>query len=587
MPMADEFPVNRYTAGGQVYPSVAALADGGFVAAWASYGQDGSHYGVYAQRFGEDGAAEGAELPVNTYTPGLQSRPAVAGLAGGGFVVTWVSAAQDGSSYGDYGQRFDDSGARVGGELRLNATTAGAQYAPSVAALGGGGFVAVWTSEGQDGSGDGVYGQRFGPDGGAAGGEFRINDTTRYDQSVAGVAGLGDGGFVAVWTSDGQDGSGDGVYARRYGANGVPVTGELRVNTTTAGDQQAWDVDALADGGWLVAWDSLARPDSDPLVRGQRYGADGGALGSELPLATDVNLPTAAGLADGGFVLVWHVIRSSGDFEFSEAVFGQRFRPDGAQLGGRFQLTPYSDYFQQEAPSIAGLGDGGFAVLYTGYGRDGSGYGVFGQRFGPALLGKGADDLLEAGPYRDLVLGQGGDDTLTGRGGSDSLGGGLGEDQLSGGAGDDSLAGGGDDDRLLGGAGSDTLAGGGGADTLNGGPGADWLTGGAGKDRFDFRSPPSTAGIDVIGDFAGGVDRVGLDISVFTQLHGPGPLPAWRLYQGPGATGGHDGGDRVVFDTTGGTLWYDPDGSGPLAATPLVELPGVASLTAGDFLVLA
>jgi hypothetical protein len=36
-----------------------------------------------------------------------------------------------------------------------------AWFLPSVAAFSGGDFVVVWTSVGQDGSLDGVYGQRF------------------------------------------------------------------------------------------------------------------------------------------------------------------------------------------------------------------------------------------------------------------------------------------------------------------------------------------------------------------------------------------------------------------------------------------
>ena len=37
--------------------------------------------------------------------------------------------------------------------------------------------------------------------------------------------------------SNGTDGSGYGVYARRYDAAGNALEGEFRVNTTTANDQ--------------------------------------------------------------------------------------------------------------------------------------------------------------------------------------------------------------------------------------------------------------------------------------------------------------------------------------------------------------
>lgn len=52
--------------------------------------------------------------------------------------------------------------ARLGPEFRINSYTASAQSYPSVATLTDGGFVVTWQSNGQDGSGYGIYGQRYG-----------------------------------------------------------------------------------------------------------------------------------------------------------------------------------------------------------------------------------------------------------------------------------------------------------------------------------------------------------------------------------------------------------------------------------------
>ena len=104
----------------------------------------------------------GAEIAVNTTTAGYQFTPVrVAAFADGSFVVTWVSDVQDGSGYGVYGQRFDASGAKVGSEFAVNSTVAGDQYDGDVAALGGGGFVVSWTSDDQDGNLSGIYAQLF------------------------------------------------------------------------------------------------------------------------------------------------------------------------------------------------------------------------------------------------------------------------------------------------------------------------------------------------------------------------------------------------------------------------------------------
>lgn len=42
--------------------------------------------------------------------------------------------------------------------------------------------------------------------------EFQVNTYSSSYQSLPNLAGLTDGGWVSVWMSEGQDGSGYGVY---------------------------------------------------------------------------------------------------------------------------------------------------------------------------------------------------------------------------------------------------------------------------------------------------------------------------------------------------------------------------------------
>ncbi len=63
MAQGSQFQVNTYTTGNQKDASVAMDSAGDFVVAWQSNGNDGSEYGVYAQRYNASGAAQGTELP--------------------------------------------------------------------------------------------------------------------------------------------------------------------------------------------------------------------------------------------------------------------------------------------------------------------------------------------------------------------------------------------------------------------------------------------------------------------------------------------------------------------------------------------
>ena len=67
------------------------------------------------------------EILVNTGTEGNRGFPSVALLADGGWIVTWHANEQDSGSRGVYQQRFDDSGHPVGVETRVNTTTDGLQ----------------------------------------------------------------------------------------------------------------------------------------------------------------------------------------------------------------------------------------------------------------------------------------------------------------------------------------------------------------------------------------------------------------------------------------------------------------------------
>ncbi|WP_230534566.1 hypothetical protein [Microvirga roseola] len=230
---------------------------------WQSDGQDGSGIGVYQQRYHANGSLTGSEQRVNTRTSDWQEEPSVTALADGGWVVTWQSHAQDGSDYGIYQQRYNADGSLSGSEQLVNTHTTISQENPSVTALADGGWVVTWQSDAQDGSDYGIYQQRYNADGSLSGSEQRVNTYTAYAQYAPCVTALADDGWVVTWSSYGQDGSGIGVYQQRYNANGSLNGSEQRVNTHSTNSQENPSVTVLADGGWVVTWQSHAQDGSD------------------------------------------------------------------------------------------------------------------------------------------------------------------------------------------------------------------------------------------------------------------------------------------------------------------------------------
>ncbi len=248
-------------------PRIARNAvDSSFIVVWQSDYLEGSGNGIFARRYDSSGNPLGGRFPVNTYTTGDQTLPAIAEDTLGRFIVVWQSDGQDGDSKGVFGQRYDDGGSPVGGEFRVNTTTSGFQGYPSVASVGSGGFLVVWQSGQQDGSASGIVARRFDVNG-AGGPEFQINTYTTNYQTLPSVAVDGSGNFVVAWQSYGQDGSGYGVFGQRLDFLGTRVGTEFRLNVETASLQRRPSVATFGvSGNFVVAWDSLYQDGSETGV---------------------------------------------------------------------------------------------------------------------------------------------------------------------------------------------------------------------------------------------------------------------------------------------------------------------------------
>ena len=281
-PAGAEFQVNSYTTAKQVGPAVASDANGNFVVVWTSHYQDGSDYGIFGQRFSAAGLPQGSEFQVNSYATGNQYRPRVASDANGNFVVVWESVGQDGSGYGVFGQRFNAAGVPQGSEFQVNSYTTGSQFDTAVASYATGNFVVVWRSSGQDGCADCIFGQRFDASGIPQASEFQVNSYTAGGQFLPEVASDASGNFVVVWTSNGQDGSCFGVFGQRFHAFGLPLGSEFQVNSFTTGNQAFPAVASDATGNFVVVWQSYGQDGSGYGVFGQRFNASGVPQGSEF-----------------------------------------------------------------------------------------------------------------------------------------------------------------------------------------------------------------------------------------------------------------------------------------------------------------
>ena len=466
---------------------------GNFIVTWTSDGQDGSGYGVYAQRYDAAGAASGAEFQVNTTTSNWQMESSIAMSDSGNFLISWSSAGQDESGFGIYARLYNASGVPLGAEFRVNTTTPGNQRYSSVAMDLSGNFVVTWTSTDQDGGGDGVYARLFNSAGAPAGGEFRVNTFTTGDQRYSAVAMNTGGDFVVTWKSELQDGDGFGIYAQRYNASGTAQGGEFLVNSFTTGNQIDPTVAIDQNGNFVISWTSWFQDSSENGIYARRYNSAGTAQGSEFKVNTHTlsnqEYSAAAMGGNGDFVITW--LSRGQDPGGTAGIYAQRYTAAGVPQDGEFRVN-LSTAQDQISPAVGMDADGNFVVVWES--PDADQLGIYAQRFltdgpiqidGTTLTITGTADADEvsvtavAGETPSLnvirngvvfpfaparisaivINGLAGNDVLT----VDSnvvlpstIDGGMGDDTLTGGSGNDKLFGAGGDDSLAGRLGNDS-----------------------------------------------------------------------------------------------------------------------------------
>jgi hypothetical protein len=467
-----EMLVNTTTFGGQSNPAVTSLAAGGFAISWVD--GSGTQAEIRMQTFSAAGAKLGAEQLVNTTSLGAQNQPSMASLDGGGFIVTWTDMRTVGSSavYGEVkAQIYDASGARVGGEFQVNTNTDGGQTRPQVAGLPGGGFIVTWIHaplSGLDTSDAEVSAQIFDATGARVGSEFIVNATTQARQSLPDVAVLASGDIVVSWTDSsgtGGDASLTAIRAQRitlsqagptdiaasnltvsetsvdhlpvarmtstgaintsfsyqivadstggaFGFDGDQLvvldnrkldfetspTAQIRVRTTDLNGQSyeenftlavadaarelrysagslyvtsepngqfeaASDITALSGGRSVLLWHNVFSPGG---IRAQIFGADGNPVGSEI----DLGLATSGGyrhelvpLASGGFGVVFTDLDSSSNWSTMIRLYDAA----GLPLGDMIKVN--STYFAED-PQAVTLANGNILVSWLGRASD-------------------------------------------------------------------------------------------------------------------------------------------------------------------------------------------------------------------------
>ncbi|MEE1657929.1 calcium-binding protein [Microvirga sp. CF3062] len=484
---------------------ITVLTDGKILVAWQNV-HKASEYeepdqGIFAQLYHPDGGKIGDSFPATGILGGgADSSPSVTALANGQFMIGWNDHNGTSAASRHLAYRYTGAGAPT----ELSSVDAMYYNSPQgdVTGMKNGGYVHVATllptsPKTSDGSGTTVFLRlyREGSPDGYMSANLRVNTSFTGDQHQVSAVTLSNGNIAIVWTDENTaaDESGSCVKARIFkpgGENGVWITGEIRINTTTLNHQSNPVIAADNNGGFIVAFE-----DGNLVSRSRIRAATFDATGA----------------------------RTSDDFLVSNAIV------DASTL-----------YHRETDASITMLKDGRFVVSWTdeGFVKQGKMPSVKAQVFGSSSTGGGGggggnpdpdpdpvpniltgddgDNVFDGTKVQGLIDGRGGKDTVTYQAADggvvillanpefnarhaagdtfkdiEVIIGSTHDDELIGDAQAQEFQGANGHDTLMGFGGNDALLGGDGNDTLSGGEGADWLDGGTGINVVSYAQATS------------------------------------------------------------------------------------------------
>lgn len=390
-------------------PDMVALKGGGFAVTWHRHDET-----IWAKSFADNGSPTSVEVAISIDKGNDGDLTATIGsLDSGGYVVTWVTNDDvfNGPAHDIRGVVLTANGVVVKADFLVNNIIYSDQSTPEVTGLSNGNFVVVWyTRDAEQDNSDrnAIKAQLYSATGVEIGSEFFVKDGENGGQRNPSVIALKDGGFLVSWTSSYlYDGSGSSIRAQQFANDATAVGDTFTVDSHGAGYQGHSDVTALADGGYVVAWqtDDSSQDGDGTAIKAQAY-EFAPVLKYIAAVTYDFDIVTGVNSAHSGGVL--------GDVTISGLPNGVSFN-HGTMSGGSVVLSQ-ADLVGLKiiiAPThVNGSGELTISMSATGGGQSHTANIKVPISIGNWIMGDGANNIFPDSDGVDHVYGGGGGDTF-------------------------------------------------------------------------------------------------------------------------------------------------------------------------------
>jgi Ca2+-binding RTX toxin-like protein len=197
--------------------------------------------------------------------------------------------------------------------------------------------------------------------------EFLVNTYGDAWQNNPDVATLADGSFVIVWDSFYTGGDDDFYYiaAQRFSASGERIGGEMVLDADTTGQSRHASITALNDGGFAVAWEASEGSileESDVFTRAfDRDGRPRGASVMGHKPNGESQYAASISATEDGYTLSYTGYRTGTDRW--DDIFLQRFDNDGAKINTGTQVNQFTEYDQHTSRTVT-LNNGNVLIAW-------------------------------------------------------------------------------------------------------------------------------------------------------------------------------------------------------------------------------
>ncbi|MBD3284974.1 hypothetical protein GF359_01250, partial [candidate division WOR-3 bacterium] len=251
-----------------------------------------------------------------------------------GFLVLWAMKTLEGTLY-NYGQRFSPDGQAAGDAFPVHEGWGAMNRAT-------GDFAVIWNERLNEEPV--VFVQRYFADGKANGESIQVDPLKRefggWFNCDIGMNRSGD--LITVWLI--EKGGGNQIVARRFDASGNPIDQEvIEISSGSAIPHSSVPVAFADDGSFIVAWMDI-QDDNLGDIFARRFDAQGQPLGPDFKVSDDTltgidanyqRYPSIASDDSGNFCIAWAEDSRSGGL-FSVA-YAQFYDSNGNMLGKNYK----------------------------------------------------------------------------------------------------------------------------------------------------------------------------------------------------------------------------------------------------------